>query len=199
MHGVAIPSSDGDRRAVSVSTPRLCLAPVSAADLEELFALHADPRAFADDLTEPLTDREQMRWVLGQWIESWRRHGTGHLTVRARSAAADEPELRTAPSSLSPGLLGVVGLIPLEVDGTQALSAYWRLAPEATGHGLATEAMRAVLAHPRLGGRDGEVVAVTAAGNAASRALADRLGFWPAPPRRAVPGGRDGDVLLVRP
>lgn len=189
MHGAAIPSSDGDRRAVALWTPRLRMAPVSAPDLEELFALHADPRAFVEDLTEPLTNREQMRWVLRQWLESWRRDGTGYLTVRAWDAAMAE---------LPPGLLGVVGLTPLELEGRPALSAYWRLAPEARGRGIATEAMRAVLADPRLGASEREVVAVTAAGNGASRALATRLGFTPAPPQREVPGGRSGDVMLIR-
>nr|WP_281065073.1 GNAT family N-acetyltransferase [Brachybacterium sacelli] len=165
------------------------MAPVSAPDLEELFALHADPRAFAEDLTEPLTERAQMRWVLRQWLESWRRHGTGYLTVRARDEAT---------AGLPPGLLGVVGLTPLELEGRPALSAYWRLAPEVRGHGIATEAMRAVLADPRLGASDREVVAVTAVGNGASRALATRLGFTPAPPQREVPGGRSGDVMLIR-
>lgn len=204
MHdGAVIPSPDGDHRAVvmpELSTARLHLAPVAEEDLEELFALHSDPRAFAEDVTDPVTDRAQMRWVLARWRESWERHGLGYLTVRA-----------DRPSALRDGLLGVVGLTPLEDDpadgraGTMggpvvpSLSAYWRLAPAETGHGLATEAMRAVLSHPRLGGRGTELVAVTAARNRPSRALAARLGFVPAPPDRPVPGGRAGDVLLVRP
>ena len=61
MHdGAVIPSPDGDRRAVVMSglmTARLRLAPVAPTDREELFALHADPRAFAEDTTAPLTDR----------------------------------------------------------------------------------------------------------------------------------------------
>ncbi|WP_172805762.1 GNAT family N-acetyltransferase [Brachybacterium sp. P6-10-X1] len=167
-------------------TPRLRLAPVSSADLAELFDLHADPRAFAEDLTEPLTELAQMRWVLGQWIDSWRRHGTGYLTVRPRATGDGRRPL-----------LGVVGLTPL--TGEQALSAYWRLDPAATGHGLATEAMSAVLARPALGARHHEVLAVTAAENLPSRALAARLGFSPAPPDRPVPGDRPRDVLLIRP
>lgn len=210
MHGAATPSFDGGRRAVvmpgvmhgvmpdvmhdvlpgALTTPRLELAAVGEADLEELFALHADPLAFADDLTEPLTDREQLRWVLGQWISSWHEHGTGYLTVRARA---------TGDPALPPGLLGVVGLTRLEHQGQQTLSAYWRLTPGVTGRGIAAEAMDAVLTDHRLGGTDHEVLAVTAAGNRPSRALAARLGFAPAPLDRAVPGGRDGDVLLIRP
>lgn len=193
MHGAAIPSSGGDRRAVvmrgTFTTQRLRLAPVAEGDLEELFALHADPRAFADDLTAPLTELAQMRWVLDQWIRAWQQHGTGYLAVRARASS---------DTALPPGLLGVVGLTLLEHEGRQTLSAYWRLTPAATGHGIATEAMDAVLTHPRLGGTDREVVAVTADANRPSCALAARLGFGPAPPDRAIPGGRHGDILLIR-
>ncbi|MGO2774835.1 MAG: GNAT family N-acetyltransferase [Brachybacterium tyrofermentans] len=206
MHGAATPSFDGGRRAVVMrgilTTRRLRLTPVGEDDLEELLALHADPRAFADDLTEPLTDREQMRWVLDRWIQAWQQHGTGYLTVRARAQApapAPAPIQQTGGAAIPSGLLGVVGLTHLEHEGEQSLSAYWRLTPAATGHGIATEAMAAVLTDPRLGGADHEVIAVTAEANRPSRSLAARLGFAPAPPGRAAPGGREGDILLIRP
>ncbi|ATG50366.1 hypothetical protein CFK38_01630 [Brachybacterium vulturis] len=245
MHdGAVIPSPDGDRRAVllpgpdqlELCTPRLRLRPVAEHELEELLVLHADPRAFAEDLTEPLTDRAQMRWVLGRWRESWVEHGVGYLSVRAHrpsgSSANDGfptaagPSEAALPGAATPGeraplpegLLGVVGLTPLGAEHPTVLSAYWRLSPAATGRGVASEAMRAVLTHPQLGGRTGgssgrtggsgggdgdrgdggaEIIAVTAADNRPSRALASRLGFVPAPPERPVPGGRAGDVLLV--
>lgn len=204
--GAEPPSFDGGRRAVGVSgggaggvirtvsggvirTERLRLAQVAGSDLAELFALHCDPRAFRDDLTAPLDSEEEMRWVLGQWRESWVRDGVGYRTVRARAAA----------DALPTGLLGVVGLSVLVTDEGAALSAYWRLAPAATGRGIATEAMRAMLADPLHGPGGREVLAVTSGDNRASIALADRLGFRPAPPQRPVPGGRPGDVLLVRP
>ncbi|GAA4520973.1 GNAT family N-acetyltransferase [Brachybacterium paraconglomeratum] len=188
-------------------------------DLEDLFALHADPRAFAEDSTDPLSDRDQMRWVLTQWIEGWESHGRGYLSVRARASAQDRntaqdrnaahdqgsararaggSTLRASPAAPS-GLLGVVGLAVLESAGQSLLSAYWRLDPAATGRGVASEAMSAVLTDPRCGPRGREVVAVTAASNLPSRSLAARLGFHPAPAQRPVPGGREGDVLLVRP
>ena len=201
MHGAAPPSFDGGRRAVLLRTERLLLAPVAESDLEELFALHANPLAFADDLTEPLTDREQMRWVLQQWIQAWKQHGIGYLTVRADTAGS--AWARTAAEDTVAGaltvrdpLLGVVGLTPLALEGEQVLSAYWRLDPAVTGRGIATEAVRAVLADPRLGARDQKVIAVTAAGNRPSLALAARLGFLRS--EQEAPGGRMGDVLLVQ-
>ncbi|PCC35424.1 N-acetyltransferase [Brachybacterium alimentarium] len=223
VHGAATPSFDGGRRAVLLRTERLLLAPVAESDLEELFALHANPLAFADDLTEPLTDREQMRWVLQQWIRAWQEHGTGYLTVRptavgsVRGRTADDgtaadtttadtaarAAARTAPDNAAAralttrdSLLGVVGLTPLAFEGGHVLSVYWRLDPAVTGCGIATEAARAVLADPRLGARDQKVIAVTAAGNRPSLALAARLGFLRS--EREAPGGRTGDVLLVR-
>jgi ribosomal-protein-alanine N-acetyltransferase len=222
QHGAALPSSDGEGRAVRMSellTERLRLAPVAEADEAELFALHSDPRAFAEDSTEPLTDPAQMRWVLAQWRESWARHGLGHLTVRARQDPADDGGADLPVGLPSGGLLGVVGLAPLsggeggrggEGGGggkVPVLSAYWRLSPAATGLGIATEAMRAVLArahaHPERARPDAaglpEIVAITAATNEPSLALAARLGFRHAPPERPVPGGRQGDVLLLLP
>lgn len=211
-HSAAVPSSDGDRRAVvipGVVTARLRLAPVRAEDLEELFTLHSDPRAFAEDTTAPLTQLAQMRQVLAQWCSAWERDGLGYLTVRARAAA--EPDVgRESPRSgplgadggteeLPAGLLGVVGLTALRTGDDELLSAYWRLDPEVSGRGVAGEAMRAVLTDPRCGPGGREVIAVTASRNLASRALAARLGFRPAAAARPVPGGRAGDVLLVRP
>ena len=179
-------------------TERLRLAPVSETDEAELFALHSDPRAFAEDSTEPLTDPAQMRWVLAQWRESWARHGLGHLTVRAQQDPAGD-----GGADLPVGLLGVVGLVPLSGgEGNQPpmLSAYWRLSPAATGLGIATEAMRAVLAQARPDASGPpEIVAITAGTNQPSLALAARLGFRPAPPERPVPGDRQGDVLLLLP
>lgn len=199
--------------AAGLLTPRLRLTPVADGDLEDLFALHADPRAFAEDSTDPLSDRDQMRWVLTQWIEGWERHGRGYLSVRARASAQDRNTAQDrgsararaggstphASPAVPSGLLGVVGLAVLESAGQSLLSAYWRLDPAATGRGVASEAMSAVLTDSRCGPRSREVVAVTAASNLPSRSLATRLGFHPAPAQWPVPGGREGDVLLVRP
>lgn len=173
-----------------ILTERLRLTPVAEADEAELFALHSDPRAFVEDSTEPLTDPAQMRWVLAQWRRSRARHGLGHLAVRARVGA-----------DLPVGLLGVVGLVPLARDVDRAtdarrtqdpapgaadgpgattaapartmLSAYWRLSPEVTGRGVATEAMRAVLEALPAGARRGPHAAGSDTGTHDGRALDD--------------------------
>ena len=173
-----------------IRTERLRLAPVTEADEAELYVLHSDPRAFVEDSTEPLTDPAQMRWVLAQWRQGWERHGAGHLAVRAREGA-----------DLPVGLLGVVGLVPLARDVDRAtdarrthgpapgaddgsgattaapartmLSAYWRLSPEVTGRGVATEAMRAVLEALPAGARRGPHAAGSDTGTHDGRALDD--------------------------
>lgn len=235
-HSAAVPPPDGDRRAVvmpghaapAIITARLRLSPVVGDDLEELFALHSDPRAFAEDTTAPLTQLTQMRQVLALWRSAWEQDGRGYLTVRARAVDGPDPGRAAAradggsaaalgswtgagagdeagvgagagAAALPQGLLGVVGITALHAEGDELLSAYWRLHPAVTGRGMACEAMRAVLAEPHCGPGGREVVAVTAGRNRASIALAESLGFLPAPAARPVPGGRAGDVLLVRP
>ncbi|GAB4097540.1 GNAT family N-acetyltransferase [Brachybacterium horti] len=180
MNGAAPPSPDGEGRAV-LRTPRLRLPLVTEQDLEELWRLHSDPAAFLHDSTAPLTAKGQMAWVLRQWVAHAESGGAAGYRRVLPAGGGD--------------LLGIVGLAPLDSAAGPLLSAYWRLHPAAQGQGLATEALRAVLGMLRPG--DPEVIAVTAARNAPSLALARRLGFHPGPPEREVPGGRAGDVLLV--
>lgn len=210
LHAAA-PSTDGGRRvacagAVEILTARLRLAPVTAADEPELFALHSDPEAFREDSTDPLTAPAQMTWLLEQWRERWDGGGAGYWTVRlADPVGGDDaappppaPAALSAPPAL-PALLGIIGLSPLEEKAPGApLSLYYRLAPAAQGRGFATEAVTALLDHHELGPRGRELLIVTDAANHRSLALAQRLGFDPAPPGRAVPAARPGDVLLVR-
>ena len=188
MNGAAPSSPDGGSRAVRMSAPVLRtgdleLPLVGEADLEDLFTLHADPAAFAHDTTAPLPARGQMAWVLRQWQEhAAPGGGAGYRTVREHDGGA---------------CLGVVGLAPLDTEQGPVLSAYWRITPAAQGRGVASAAMRAVLA--ACPGPEPEVVAVTHVRNAPSLALARRLGFLPAPPERPVPSDRRDDVLLLLP
>ena len=192
--GAAAPSADGGRRAVSlpdseplILTDRLVLAPVTAADEQELWELHRDPEAFVADTTEPLTHRDQMVWLLRAWQDRADAHGAGYWTLRLPAPAAP--------------LLGVIGLSALHeaADPTAPLSLYYRLRPDAQGHGYAAEAIRALLADPVHGPVGRELLVITDPANLRSLTLASRLGFAPAPPSRPVPSPRPRDILLIRP
>jgi len=77
------------------------------------------------------------------------------------------------------GLIGMAGLADLE-DGmppAPAVEIGWRLAREAWGHGFASEAARAWLAHGFTTLGLSEIVAFTVPANARSRAVMERIGM----------------------
>ena len=74
------------------------------------------------------------------------------------------------------GLVGTAGLRPLEESG---LEIFYSLAPDAWGHGYATEAARAVLEYGLGPLGLPEVLAEVDEGNAASVAVVKRLGMTP--------------------
>lgn len=170
-----------------LSTDRLVLSSLTVEDLPELYDLHADPRTYRWDPTPPVPSLAVMARVLERWIADRDRQGFGYAA------------LRTAPGRPpgTPGeLIGVCGLTELSLDGDDVVSVYYRLRPDAWGRGLASEALRALLAQAdaHLAGR--EAVIVTDPANAPSLALAGRRGFRPRPaPSREHPGL----VVLTRP
>ena len=75
--------------------------------------------------------------------------------------------------------IGFTGLaaVPWEAHFTPAIEVGWRLAPEAWGHGYATEAAREAV---RFGFEDAEldeIVSFTVPANVRSRAVMERLGM----------------------
>ena len=164
----------------------LLLSAVTEDDLEDLWRLHADPAAYRLDTTEPLTDREQMRWVLGCWIAA-AAPGLGYVTLREQSGAGG-----TGP------LHGVLGITEIEHGDMLLTSLYYRLSPASCGRGLGTVSGRALLEAALLARGPHRVVVVTNEANTPSLALARRLGFRAPDGASPVPGGRDGDVLLER-
>ncbi|MEU0476131.1 GNAT family N-acetyltransferase [Streptomyces olivaceus] len=142
-------------------TERLVLRDWRASDLAPWAALNADPEVreyFPGVLT-----REESEASAARFQADLDRRGWGWWAVE--TAAAGE-------------FIGFAGLDPVE-DGMPftGVEAGWRLARPAWGHGYATEAARAVLG--RAFGELGlaEVLAVTAATNARSRAVMRRLGM----------------------
>ncbi|WP_395571678.1 GNAT family N-acetyltransferase [Streptomyces sp. BK79] len=142
-------------------TDRLLLRGWRASDLGPWAAMNADPvvRAY---FPEVLT-REQSEASAARFQADLDRRGWGWWAVEV--AATGE-------------FIGFAGLDPVE-DGMPftGVEAGWRLARPAWGHGYATEAARAVVDHAFGVLGLAEVLAVTAAGNARSRAVMRRLGM----------------------
>jgi RimJ/RimL family protein N-acetyltransferase len=147
---------------MEIRTERLKLRRWRPGDAGAMATINGDPEV-ARYLNRPVDPDAFLGLMLGHW----ERHGFGFWALESR-----EPETRGA-------LLGFAGVaypdyIP-ELTGRPELG--WRLAREAWGRGLATEAMLAARedAVTRLALRD--LIAVIHPRNARSRRLAERLGM----------------------
>jgi ribosomal-protein-serine acetyltransferase len=114
----------------------------------------------------------------------------------AEAFADDRPVRGRFGVRLEGRLVGRVDLVP--VDPPRFGLGYW-LGESATGRGLATEAVRAVLAHARGDLVATEIFAGVTHGNAASAALLARLGFeqvesFETYDRYRLVLGRDADI-----
>lgn len=131
----------------------------------------------APRLLDILSRVEVMKWlgdgppVLVETLEE------AHVRID-RYAARDNPPLGMwAIERRSDGLaLGTVLLLTLPNDEHGEVEIGWHLHPDAWGHGYATEAARAVLAHGFAAGLS-EIIAVAHTNNDASIAVMQRLGM----------------------
>lgn len=148
----------GDR----LETERLVLRRWSDEDRAPFAALNADPEV-ARWLLGPLT-RAESDALLDRIEAGFDAHGFGLWAVERRDAS---------------GLLGFTGLALARADLPCAgeVEVGWRLARPAWGRGYATEAARAAVAYGFNGLRLAEMVSFTAATNARSRAVMQRLGM----------------------
>jgi RimJ/RimL family protein N-acetyltransferase len=143
-----------------VRTERLWLRGWRPEDRDPFAALNVDPKVveflpgtLSRDASDALVDR----------IESeWDEHGYGLWAVEIPGVAP---------------FVGFVGLSTAAFDAafTPAVEVGWRLAPDAWGHGYATEAGRASLAHGFETIGVDEIVSFTARGNTRSRRVMERL------------------------
>ncbi len=139
-------------------TERLLLRPWREEDREPFAAMNADPAVmehFPAVLTRPESD------ALVDRVEAhFDEHGYGLWAVEADGA-----------------FVGFTGLVwqTYEAPFTPALEVGWRLARSAWGHGYATEAGAAALAHVLA--VVGSVVSTTALTNLRSQRVMQRLGM----------------------
>jgi RimJ/RimL family protein N-acetyltransferase len=131
-------------------------------DLEPFTAMNADPRVtefFAKSYTRALSESAAVAMR-----EQLRRDGYGWWAVEVRGGSR---------------FVGVIALqaVPFEAPFTPANEIGWRLSVENWGRGYATEGARAALDFAFGELRWYEVVAFTAAANARSRRVMERLGM----------------------
>ncbi|MFE6868176.1 GNAT family N-acetyltransferase [Kitasatospora sp. NPDC057692] len=145
----------------ALHTDRLVLRRWRAADLEPWAAMNADPEV-REHLGAVLT-REQSDASVARFEADFDRRGYGWWAVEVRATGE---------------FVGFAGLDDVD-DGLPftGVEIGWRLARPAWGHGYATEAARAVLAHGFGALALPGILAVTTAGNLRSQAVMRRLGM----------------------
>lgn len=167
-------------------TDRLLLRQWRDADREPFAAMNADP-AVMEHFPAPLTS-EQSDALIERERARIDARGWGLWAVEVVDTAT---------------FIGFVGLAEEDFgfDWTPATEIGWRLAQHAWGHGYATEAARAVLAHGFETIGLSEIVSFTATTNTPSQAVMQRIGLrlHPASPfdhPRLEPGHRLEEHVL---
>ena len=140
-----------------LTTARLRLREPRHADFERFAANAADPLA-REHIGGPLVRREAWRHFIGL-SGTWLLHGTGWWMV-------EEPAL---------GAVGTVGVF--QRDDAMSLEIGWSIDRPHWGKGYASEAARAALEFAADGPRGERIIAYVGVGNAASNAVAAKIGM----------------------
>lgn len=146
-----------------LTTSRLSLAPLGAADLAEVHGLYADPGTWLHLPAGRHSSLDQTERLIADSERSWTVSGLGRWSIRARTGLPGLPD---------GAFIGVVSATLLDC-GVRNFG--YRLTPASWGMGLATEAATAALAEARS-----SVYPVTAralANNPASVRVLERIGL----------------------
>lgn len=143
-----------------IETRRLLLRPWRDEDLEPWVALNADPRV-AEYFLDVCTREESLE-------------SAARLRARLEANGYGWWVAEIKGGTRFAGCLALQD-VPFEAHFTPALEIGWRLCVDAWGYGYATEGARALLDYAFTELRRGEVVAMTAAINARSRRVMERL------------------------
>ena len=138
-------------------TERLVGYPLSAADADDLVALHADRRVTRG---EPLTAEEAHEW-LARKLAHWREHGFGVWMFRNPDG----------------GFVGRCGIHRWSLDGRSEVELGYVVRPELWSQGFATEMASAVARHAFSVLGLPELVGFTLPENIASRRVLEKVGF----------------------
>jgi RimJ/RimL family protein N-acetyltransferase len=155
----------------SLTTPRLRLREWALADLDVDFVFDTYSRwevqRYLGMAPRVMADREEAVAAIGRW----RAHPDPVLGLWAVELAESRQLLGTL---LLKDIPASQKQLPLPPSGDIEIG--WHFHPDAWGHGYATEAAGAVLAHGFRAGLD-RVVAVTFAENIASQRVCSRIGL----------------------
>ncbi|MGO8993634.1 MAG: GNAT family N-acetyltransferase [Polyangiaceae bacterium] len=151
--------------APTLTTPRLTLSAPALADFRDSFALWSDPEVVRFIGGRPFT-REEVWGRLHRYVGHWALLGFGSWTVR---------DLATGRFVGDVGLFDFHRDVDPPYDGVP--EAGWVLATWAHGKGLATEAVRAVLAWAETDLRTPRTVCMIDEGNARSIRVAAKCGY----------------------
>ena len=167
-------------------TERLVLRRWRSSDREALAAINADSEVMRWIGSGRVLGRGLSDELIGRFEHEWHERGFGLWAVSWR---ADEHR----------ALLGFCGLtVPsLLTDRLPAAEIGWRLAREAWGQGVATEAARSALAFGFEERGLAEIVAVVAPENARSLRVIDKLGMTPRADRFHGGAGRRVHVFGI--
>jgi RimJ/RimL family protein N-acetyltransferase len=143
----------------TLSTQRLVLRGFSAADLDALAPIYADPqvsRYIGDGIP---ADRAATWWALAGMLGHWQLRGYGMWALVEQATSR---------------VIGRAGLY--NPEGWPGLEAGWLLARDRWGRGFATEAGRAILAYAFTQLSADHVISLIHPANTASIRVAERLG-----------------------
>lgn len=162
---------------MELSTQLLQLRPPVAADLPELFSLHADPAVWRHLPTSVPTAPTQTAEKLEAWIADWERDGLGTWIVRS---AADGALLGHAGCTVRQGCFWNLG---------------YRFSPAAQGRGYATEVSLLAVEAARERRPEVPIVAYLLEPNLASARVAEKVGLRL---RHRAPDAGNSDPAAVR-
>lgn len=148
----------------TAATDRLTLIPLSKEHLDEVFQLHTDPRVWEHFPVGRHVDRQQSEQLIADVQRAWASDGLSYWLVR------DKP-------GLGKGTGDVVGVAGVTRRPGPVWNLYYRLSPEAQGHGYAGEVAAAALTAAAKIDPAIPVVAYLLEHNQGSRRTAERAGL----------------------
>lgn len=157
----------------TITTARLVLRSVVSADIDDIIALHADPRV-TPMLLDGIPSTPAIARLFVDWAATHAPHGYGTFAARRRKTDAFQ---------------GLFSLTPFE--GTGDLELGGKLSPQAWGRDLAVEAGAALIDHAFGALARDRLVSATHPDNRAAIGVLARLGFGYVSPTTVfgVPGG----------